>query len=36
MGAQVSRTDYEWSYTEEPHRTRRKEILGELASFVNQ
>lgn len=29
MGQHVSRTDYEWVYTEEPHRTRRKHILGE-------
>ena len=33
MGAHVSRTDYEWVYTEEPHATRRKQILGELISI---
>lgn len=29
MGATVSRTDFEWSYTQEPHATRRKEMLSE-------
>jgi len=28
MGQEVSRTDYEWVYTEEPHKTRRKQILA--------
>lgn len=34
MGARVSREDYEWVYTEEPHATRRKEIMGRFFYLI--
>jgi len=30
MGGQVSRNDFEWVYTQNPHVARRKVILGML------
>lgn len=34
MGQKVSRTDFEWTYTEQSHTTRRKLILGEFEFTV--
>lgn len=34
MGAHVSRTDFEWVYTEEPHASRRELILSQSLRYI--
>lgn len=36
MGSRVSREDFEWVDTDEPHAQRRREILGEVLSICSR
>ena len=34
MGAKCTRTEFEYTYSDEPHATRRKQILGKYSNFI--
>lgn len=36
MGARLSRSDFQWVYTDEPHTTRRREMLRKSISILER
>jgi hypothetical protein len=36
MGARLSRSDFQWVYSDEPHTTRRREMLRMYQLLIDQ